>query len=103
MPGLDGFQPVSLFLKGGVFMWPLLFCSVLGLAVILDRAFVFLAMGSAGRVEKRIREALVAARGGASTRALAAELSRFRHPVAAVARVYLENLGRAPGLRTELV
>ena len=32
---------IETFQKGGVFMWPLLICSVIGLAVILERAWTF--------------------------------------------------------------
>jgi hypothetical protein len=32
---------VETFVKGGVFMWPLLLCSIVGLAVILERAWTF--------------------------------------------------------------
>jgi biopolymer transport protein ExbB len=33
----------DLFLRGGLVMWPLLLCSVIALAIILDRAWFFLA------------------------------------------------------------
>jgi biopolymer transport protein ExbB len=32
---------VETFQKGGVFMWPLLICSIIGLAVIIERAWTF--------------------------------------------------------------
>jgi biopolymer transport protein ExbB len=32
---------IETFQKGGVFMWPLLICSVIGLAVVLERAWTF--------------------------------------------------------------
>ncbi len=32
----------ELFIKGGIIMWPLLICSIISLAVILERAYFFL-------------------------------------------------------------
>jgi biopolymer transport protein ExbB len=103
MPQDSEFHPVSLFLKGGVFMWPLLFCSVLGLAVILDRSFLFLFLGRAAPVLQTLRESLVCRGRLLAGGELPVSLLRSRHPVAAIARVYLRNLQRPASLRLELV
>lgn len=95
---MEEFQPVNLFLKGGIFMWPILLCSVIGLAVILDRAIFFLTLRGSGVMsdvwllleERRVQEAMEM-------------LAKQRHPVAAVTRTYLQNFGRTSSLRVELV
>lgn len=84
-------------------MWPLLFCSVLGLAVILDRLLVFLWIGRASPVFREIEKRLSKEARADSLEQLGAFLSKSRHPVAGVARVYIENLHRPPSLRMELV
>jgi biopolymer transport protein ExbB len=91
----------DIFLRGGIVMWPLLFCSVLGVAVILDRAVFFLRLRSTNlrRFEDQLTDDL---RRGKTESAL--RLARSSdHPVARVAASYLENLGRPPALRTEIV
>ena len=78
----------DLFAKGGIMMWPLLGCSVLALALTLDRLIVHLrlAMNVPGFV-KSLRELL-----GAGQREKALNLCRHRrHPAAKVAQVYLEH------------
>jgi biopolymer transport protein ExbB len=92
----------DVFLRGGVVMWPLLFCSVLGAAVILERAFFFLFLRTqlkAATFEQAVTDDL---RRGQTVQAL--RLARSSgHPLAKVAAVYLENLDRPADLRTELV
>lgn len=96
----SSFHPVSLFIKGGFFMWPLLLCSIIGLAVILDRAVFFIFLGRGSDLPRFLRRSL---EGGASPGLLAASLRNRRHPIAAVAATYLENLSRPDSLRAELV
>jgi biopolymer transport protein ExbB len=103
MPEPTDFHPIHLFLKGGVFMWPLLFCSILGLAVILDRALVFLFLGRSTPVLQSLRESLVCKGRLLHGGDLPTAILRSRHPVAAIARVYLRNLQRPAALRLELV
>ena len=98
---MDQMPFLDIFLRGGIVMWPLLFCSVLGVAVILDRALFFLRLRSTNlrRLEDQLTDDL---RRGKTESAL--RLARSSdHPVARVAASYLENLGRPAALRTEIV
>lgn len=98
---MDQMPFLDIFLRGGIVMWPLLFCSVLGVAVILDRAVFFLRLRSTNlrRLEDQLTDDL---RRGKTESAL--RLARSSdHPVARVAASYLENLGRPAALRTEIV
>lgn len=81
-------------------MWPLLFCSVLGAAVILERGFFFLRLRlNQAQFEGRVTSDL---RCGDNEGAL--RLARSSdHPVARVAAVYLQNMDRPSELRTDLV
>jgi biopolymer transport protein ExbB len=91
----------DVFLRGGIVMWPLLFCSVLGFAVVLDRLIFFLRLRSTNlrRFEDQLTDDL---RRGETESAL--RLARSSdHPVARVAASYLENLGRPAALRSEIV
>jgi biopolymer transport protein ExbB len=97
---MDKLSLYDVFLRGGVVMWPLLFCSVLGAAVILERGLFFLRMGMDTR---RFEEAVAAKlRRGDVAGALAISVAS-PHPVAKVAAVYLRNLLRPADLRIELV
>lgn len=96
---MENFELVSLFKKGGIFMWPLLFCSVLGVAVILERGLIFLGLTfGAGKA----RAAVHGVREGRVEEALRT-LAGQTHPVAMVARTVLENRSRPEGLRLELI
>ncbi len=91
----------ELFEKGGVVAWPILACSVVGAAIIVERAWFFLRLQGGGRrVMGQVRAALD---GGATSEKLVQLASSSTHPVAAVAHVYLANLHRGKDLRMELV
>ena len=97
---MDKLSLYDVFLRGGPVMWPLLLCSILGAAVILERGLFFLRMGMDTR---RFEEGVAAKlRRGDLAGALAMSLASS-HPVARVAAVYLRNLLRPADLRTELV
>lgn len=49
---------VAWFVRGGVFMWPLLFCSLVGLTLILERVFAF---RRAGLETRKLSEEVVGA------------------------------------------
>jgi biopolymer transport protein ExbB len=97
---MDKLSLYDVFLRGGPVMWPLLLCSILGAAVILERGLFFLRMGmDTQRFEEGVAAKL---RRGDLAGALAMSLAS-PHPVARVAAVYLRNLLRPADLRTELV
>lgn len=81
-------SPADLFRSGGPLMWPLLACSVLVAAIILDRVWTF------WRVRLDFRR-FVAELGGLVTRGALEEAHarcrRSRNPIAAAAGVYLEH------------
>ncbi|MGE5507985.1 MAG: MotA/TolQ/ExbB proton channel family protein [Chitinophagales bacterium] len=53
----------QIFLRGGFAMWPLLFCSILALAIVLDRLWFFF-VGTRGENEDLVSQALAALSGG---------------------------------------
>ena len=97
---LDG-SIFELFAKAGIMRWPLLLCSLFGLAIIIDRSIVFVRarfrydefMFELGR---RVRES----NGVAQALGFCRECP---HPLAAVARSYLETLEHADPLRTDII
>lgn len=97
---MENLSIYDVFLRGGFVMWPLLFCSILGAAVILERGLFFARMGMD---TKRFEDGVAAKlRRGDMAGALAMSVAS-PHPVARVAAVYLRNLLRPAELRTELV
>ncbi len=98
---MNGLSFFEVFLRGGVVMWPLLLCSVAGLAVIMDRAVYFLRL-AAGRPGARQQAVLAAVREGRMEEARR-DLAVWKHPVGVVMRVWLENAGRPAALRADLV
>lgn len=90
----------QLFEKGGPAMWPLLACSILGLAVILDRTMVLLWLGmNFQRFVERFEPLIRAGRIEEARRAL----EDYRSPVARVADAYLEHLNTPPDHRDPIV
>ena len=81
---------VELFERGGVFMWPLLVCSVLALAAILDRAVFF--ARSRYRVSRTLAELEPLIRDGpGAAGARPAARARLRDPIRALGLLYREN------------
>ena len=100
-PAMENLPFHDIFLRGGIIMWPLLFCSVLGAAVILDRAIFFLRLRATNLRSLQDRVVGDLRRGDAKAALRTARASN--HPVARVAASYLENLDRPADLRTEIV
>ena len=88
------------FIRGGELMWVLLAFSVVGAAVIAERAVVYLSYGFGPDLWlDRVLEKLGA---GHSDKAL--QMARAsRHPVARVVQIYLENLERPAKIRVDNV
>ncbi len=82
----------QLFARGGPVMWPLLGASILGLAIILERAVFFRRHRLPMRDFEDHLVALLRRGDLAAAKRLAAS---SRHPVAHIARTYLDNLGCA--------
>lgn len=91
---------IELFHKGGPCMWPLLACSILGAAVILDRTFVALqSLVSFERFVEGLSDQLKAGRFESAER----EMKQSRSPLARVALVYLDHRFDPPTIREKIV
>lgn len=89
----------QLFEKGGPAMWPLLACSILGLAVIIDRTMVLLWLAVnfqhfVRRFEPLIRDGMIAD--------CLRLLKSYRSPLARVVEAYLSQLHATPELRNQV-
>jgi biopolymer transport protein ExbB len=90
---------IQLFLKGGFAMWPLLVCSVLGIAIIVERSYYFWRLRFNYETfsehlkqlisKRKIKEASILCR-------------RHPNPVPRIAEHYLRNL-RSDALRNEIL
>ncbi len=99
---MAGTDIIDLFLRGGIIMWPLLLCSVLGLAIIVDRFIAYLMIrADYARFGRELSQVIL--EDGKGTAAGIAFCKRKRHPVARVAEVYLENLEQNDSLRVDLI
>lgn len=86
------------FNRGGALMWVLLGCSVVGVAIILERSLAYVIYGL--RPDPWLEKVLTDLREG--NQAAAADRARAcRHPVARIVEVYLSNLDRPARIRLE--
>lgn len=90
----------ELFLKGGPVMWPLLLCSIVGAALIIERSIV-IAWSSAG-FHALVNALRPLVRAGKQEEAVA-RLDCTRGPVARVAAVYLHHAASPQSLRDDVV
>lgn len=90
----------QLFHKGGVCMWPLLACSIIGLAIILERSAVALWLHTNYRLLVERFESLL--RTGRIDEARR-QLRGFRSPVAHIIRVYLAHIETPAVVREEIL
>ena len=82
-----GLDLIALFGRGGFVMWPLLFCSLLAMAGILDRGFFFLF-----RLRYRLSTVLDHIQSAVGAEVPAKALGDGDDPPTRLARLYLENL-----------
>jgi len=91
---------VQLFNDGGALMWPLLVCSILAIAVIIDRAIFYLRIS---RNYGRFVITLVPFVANRRTQAAKDYLRGRNDPSSLVAVSYLGNLDLSPNLRNQII
>jgi biopolymer transport protein ExbB len=95
-----GSDPVELFRKGGPVMWPLLACSVLAVALIVERTLVVVWAGTSFRsLLSRLKDLIQA--GKIDEAAFAAE--KRGKPVGEVARAFLKHWHSPAPVREDVV
>ena len=95
-----GIDTLELFRKGGIVMWPLLACSVLAVAIMIERTIVILLAGTnLDRLLSRLRPLIHAGKIVDAERIAA----QNRKPVGNVARAYLEHWNSASSIRNDVV
>lgn len=90
---------MQLFDRGGPVMWPLLAGSIIGLSLIVERSWYFLRRRLPSSFETDL---LACLRAGRWTEAQAMAAGN-RHPVAGIARTYLENVDCPETLRQDIL
>ena len=90
---------IELFRKGGFAMWPLLFCSVVGTAIVMERFFYFRKISLD---YPRFSEDLKALLSGGRTRDAVEFCRKSASPISQIAEVYLQNLSK-DSLRNEVL
>jgi biopolymer transport protein ExbB len=91
---------LQLFEKGGPVMWPLLACSVIGLAIIAERLIFFVRIRL--HYDRFMRD-VVGRLGRESRESVVALCRQRRSPVAQLAAVYLENAEQMDALRQDIL
>jgi biopolymer transport protein ExbB len=81
------------FIKGGVFMWPLLLSSIIGFVFIIER---FWTLSRARLNTRSLIESVIQALRGKGVEGAKAELERARGPVAAILHSGLRRAGQGP-------
>jgi biopolymer transport protein ExbB len=98
---LDG-SILELFAKAGIMRWPLLLCSLFGLAIIVDRSIIY--FRARFRYDHFMYELGQKVRQRANGFQQALGFCRENaHPLATVAGSYLETLEKPDPLRTDLI
>ncbi|MEM9480689.1 MAG: MotA/TolQ/ExbB proton channel family protein [Verrucomicrobiota bacterium] len=95
---VSGLNLFDLFQRGGYFMWPLLICSVLAVAGVLDRLFFFFF-----RQRYRMSGVLAGAKNAFEADKGSASLSENRDPVSRIAAVYFDNLDQTTEHRRNVI
>jgi len=85
---------VEFFIKGGVFMWPLLVCAVIGLAVIFERLFT---LQRAHTSTRRLMSAIIGTLKSRGVGAAQEICMKTRGPIAAILHAGLSKVDRGPG------
>jgi len=87
--------------KGGPIMWVILLCSIIAFAIIMDRALFFsLHRININRFKERLLSYLMRNKNPVS---LPENLTRAKHPVERIAKLYLEHLDKEKELREEIL
>ncbi len=79
---------VTLFIKGGMFMWPLLISSIIGVAVVIER---FITLTKARTDVKKLMKRVLDALHSKGIEAAASECERTRGPIAAILHAGLKR------------
>ncbi|MBI1977396.1 MAG: MotA/TolQ/ExbB proton channel family protein [Candidatus Omnitrophica bacterium] len=90
---------IQLFLKGGFAMWPLLVCSVIGIAIIVERSYYFWRLRFSYETFSEHLKQLISKR---KIKEASALCRKHPNPVPRIAEHYLKNL-RNDSLRNEIL